>query len=167
MLIWLLAYTTGPVCYKKGGPLAVTDANLLLGRLMPKYFPHIFGPTEDQPLDIDATRKAFQDIAKTVRLISNIVWRWAWQKNTYIHIYQNVQICAVLHLFYKSQWIDIFFIILECISFNFIVMLFKYTGISFLNSYTWRNKLHVLWNDASLRSFLYTPFHIFYFIRFF
>mmetsp|Transcript_30160 Transcript_30160/g.40068 ORF Transcript_30160/g.40068 Transcript_30160/m.40068 type:complete len:115 (+) Transcript_30160:1014-1358(+) len=42
----------GPVCYrKKGGMLAVTDANLILGRLLPEHFPKIFGPSEDQPLD--------------------------------------------------------------------------------------------------------------------
>ena len=49
----------GPVCYRKGGALAVTDANLLLGRVLPNYFPKIFGPTEDSPLDVDATRAAF------------------------------------------------------------------------------------------------------------
>lgn len=38
----------GPACYRKGGPLAITDANLLLGRLLPEYFPKIFGETEDQ-----------------------------------------------------------------------------------------------------------------------
>ncbi len=48
----------GPVCYRKNGYLAVTDANLLLGRLQPDYFPRIFGPTEDQPLDFDASREA-------------------------------------------------------------------------------------------------------------
>jgi 5-oxoprolinase (ATP-hydrolysing) len=46
----------GPVCYKKpGGVLAITDANLLLGRLLPKYFPKIFGPTETEPLDQERT----------------------------------------------------------------------------------------------------------------
>eukprot|EP00038_Savillea_parva_P001096 m.101400 g.101400 ORF g.101400 m.101400 type:complete len:1294 (-) comp10387_c0_seq3:1588-5469(-) len=50
----------GPVCYRKGGPLAVTDANLFLGRIQPKHFPAIFGATQDQPLDLDATRAAFQ-----------------------------------------------------------------------------------------------------------
>jgi 5-oxoprolinase (ATP-hydrolysing) len=39
----------GPVCYRKGGDLAVTDANLLLGRVLPDYFPKIFGPTEARP----------------------------------------------------------------------------------------------------------------------
>ncbi len=41
----------GPVCYRKNGHAAVTDANLVLGRILPHYFPHIFGPNEDQPLD--------------------------------------------------------------------------------------------------------------------
>ncbi|XP_005089828.1 5-oxoprolinase [Aplysia californica] len=49
----------GPVCYMKGGPLTITDANLCLGRLLPEYFPHIFGKTEDKPLDKAATLKAF------------------------------------------------------------------------------------------------------------
>lgn len=53
----------GPVCYRKGGPLAVTDANLLLGRIVPEEFPHIFGPKEDEPLDVEATRRAFQALA--------------------------------------------------------------------------------------------------------
>ncbi len=39
----------GPACYRKGGPLAVTDANLFLGRLIPKEFTHIFGPNKNEP----------------------------------------------------------------------------------------------------------------------
>ena len=49
----------GPACYKKGGPLTVTDANLVLGRLIPKYFPKIFGKTEKEPLDYDASMQKF------------------------------------------------------------------------------------------------------------
>ncbi|PKY01005.1 hypothetical protein P168DRAFT_274575 [Aspergillus campestris IBT 28561] len=56
----------GPACYRKGGPLTVTDANLFLGRLMPEYFPHIFGPNEDQPLDIEVTTKLFNDLTDKV-----------------------------------------------------------------------------------------------------
>jgi 5-oxoprolinase (ATP-hydrolysing) len=52
----------GPACYRKGGPLTVTDANLFLGRLLPEYFPHIFGPNEDQPLDLEATTKLFTEL---------------------------------------------------------------------------------------------------------
>ncbi len=56
----------GPVCYRKTGHLAVTDANLVLGRLQPGYFPHIFGPTEDQPLDLLAARTAMEDLTRTI-----------------------------------------------------------------------------------------------------
>jgi 5-oxoprolinase (ATP-hydrolysing) len=44
------------VCYRKGGYLAITDANLLLGRILPDFFPKIFGPNEDEPLDKTAAR---------------------------------------------------------------------------------------------------------------
>lgn len=54
----------GPVCYRKGGHLSVTDANLVLGRIVPGLFPCIFGPKEDQPLDLEASRKAFAELAK-------------------------------------------------------------------------------------------------------
>ncbi|KAJ9159725.1 hypothetical protein P3X46_025204 [Hevea brasiliensis] len=56
----------GPVCYRKGGELAVTDANLILGFVIPDYFPSIFGPNEDQPLDIKATREEFEKLAKQI-----------------------------------------------------------------------------------------------------
>ncbi|KAK3156940.1 hypothetical protein QOZ80_2AG0114100 [Eleusine coracana subsp. coracana] len=53
----------GPVCYRKGGELAITDANLILGTVIPEFFPSIFGPNEDMPLDYEATRKAFENLA--------------------------------------------------------------------------------------------------------
>lgn len=56
----------GPACYRKGGPLTVTDANLFLGRLLPEYFPHIFGPSEDQPLDTDVTAKLFNELTQKI-----------------------------------------------------------------------------------------------------
>ncbi|KAL2435301.1 5-oxoprolinase [Exophiala dermatitidis] len=56
----------GPACYRKGGLLTVTDANLFLGRLLPDYFPKIFGPNEDQPLDKDITAQKFQELTATI-----------------------------------------------------------------------------------------------------
>lgn len=56
----------GPACYKKGGPLTVTDANLALGRLLPEYFPKIFGQEENEPLDIEATSKSFETLTDEV-----------------------------------------------------------------------------------------------------
>ncbi|XP_077209594.1 5-oxoprolinase isoform X1 [Paroedura picta] len=56
----------GPACYRKGGPLTVTDANLCLGRLLPEYFPCIFGPHEDQPLCRDSTLQAFRELTASI-----------------------------------------------------------------------------------------------------
>ncbi|KAI0498683.1 hypothetical protein KFK09_019573 [Dendrobium nobile] len=53
----------GPICYRKGGELAITDANLILGTVIPDFFPSIFGPDENQPLDVEATRKAFEKLS--------------------------------------------------------------------------------------------------------
>ena len=57
---------SGPVCYRKDGYLTVTDANLVLGRIQPRHFPHIFGPTEDQPLDVEAARKALASLTDEI-----------------------------------------------------------------------------------------------------
>ena len=56
----------GPAAYGRGGPLAVTDANVLTGRLRPEFFPAIFGPAGDRPLDVAATRAGFAEIAAAV-----------------------------------------------------------------------------------------------------
>ncbi|KAI5289977.1 hypothetical protein KEM54_002763 [Ascosphaera aggregata] len=56
----------GPASYRKGGPLTVTDANLFLGRLLPSYFPHIFGPKENEPLDVEITRKMFMELTEEI-----------------------------------------------------------------------------------------------------
>ncbi len=56
----------GPACYGRGGPLAVTDANVLTGRLRPEFFPAIFGPEADRPLDVDATRAGFEELAGAI-----------------------------------------------------------------------------------------------------
>lgn len=52
----------GPACYRKGGPLTVTDANLFLGRLLPEFFPQIFGENEDEPLDYEIVRQKFNSL---------------------------------------------------------------------------------------------------------
>ncbi|XP_063777232.1 5-oxoprolinase isoform X1 [Pseudophryne corroboree] len=56
----------GPACYRKGGPLTVTDANLCLGRLLPDYFPRIFGPSEDQPLSKEDTTRLFRELTDEI-----------------------------------------------------------------------------------------------------
>lgn len=56
----------GPVCYRKNGYLAVTDANLVLGRILPEYFPKIFGPGQNEALDRDSSYIAFQQLSKEI-----------------------------------------------------------------------------------------------------
>ncbi|MDD2867754.1 hydantoinase B/oxoprolinase family protein [Neomegalonema sp.] len=53
----------GPASYRRGGPLTVTDANVMLGKLQPDLFPAIFGPQQDQPLDREAAAQGFAGIA--------------------------------------------------------------------------------------------------------
>ncbi len=56
----------GPAAYRKGGPLTVTDANVLLGRIQPGEFPAVFGPGADQPLDAATVRKKFNELARDI-----------------------------------------------------------------------------------------------------
>jgi 5-oxoprolinase (ATP-hydrolysing) len=56
----------GPACYRKGGPLTITDANLFLGRLLPDFFPKIFGKNEDEGLDAEASEKLFKELAAQI-----------------------------------------------------------------------------------------------------
>lgn len=58
----------GPACYRRGGPLTVTDCNVLLGRLQPQHFPAIFGPQGDQPLDTAVVWEKFAKLADATGL---------------------------------------------------------------------------------------------------
>ncbi|MFS4095356.1 hydantoinase B/oxoprolinase family protein [Streptomyces sp. AF1A] len=56
----------GPACYRAGGPLTVTDANVMLGRIQPGHFPAVFGPGGDQPLDAGLVRDRFTALAREI-----------------------------------------------------------------------------------------------------
>ncbi len=56
----------GPACYRKGGPLTVTDANVQLGKLQPAYFPAVFGPQGDQALDAQVVAQGFAHLSQLV-----------------------------------------------------------------------------------------------------
>ena len=56
----------GPACYRRGGPLTVTDANVLLGRIQPAHFPRVFGPSADQPLDAETTKAQFTSLSEQI-----------------------------------------------------------------------------------------------------
>ncbi len=54
----------GPASYRRGGPLAVTDANLMVGKIQPRYFPKVFGPHGDEPLSHEAAAAQFAELAR-------------------------------------------------------------------------------------------------------
>ncbi|MFT3664962.1 hydantoinase B/oxoprolinase family protein [Piscinibacter sp.] len=56
----------GPACYRRGGPLAVTDANVMVGKLQPRWFPKVFGPNADQPLDCEVVAARFGELAARI-----------------------------------------------------------------------------------------------------
>ena len=56
----------GPACYRRGGPLTVTDCNVMVGKLQPDHFPHVFGPGADQPIDTDIVREKFEALAADI-----------------------------------------------------------------------------------------------------
>jgi 5-oxoprolinase (ATP-hydrolysing) len=62
----------GPACYRRGGPLTVTDANLMVGKLQPRFFPSLFGPDGDQPLDDEVVRRRFRTLATEVARATGI-----------------------------------------------------------------------------------------------
>lgn len=57
----------GPAAYRRGGPLTVTDCNVMVGKLRPEFFPHIFGPEADQPLDEKTVAQKFERLAKDIK----------------------------------------------------------------------------------------------------
>ena len=56
----------GPMCYRRGGPLTVTDANVVLGKLDPAFLPRVFGASGEEPIDADAPRRAFAELAHRI-----------------------------------------------------------------------------------------------------
>ncbi|MDH3228976.1 MAG: hydantoinase B/oxoprolinase family protein [Alphaproteobacteria bacterium] len=57
----------GPACYRRGGPLTVTDCNVMLGKLQPDFFPRVFGPDQDAPLDAEAVRGKFNEMSEGIK----------------------------------------------------------------------------------------------------
>ena len=57
----------GPACYRNGGPLTLTDANVMLGRIQPVHFPRVFGPDGDEPLDDGIVHRRFTELADRIR----------------------------------------------------------------------------------------------------
>lgn len=96
----------GPACYRKGGPLTVTDANLILGRLLPEYFPKIFGPKENEPLDYDITKKKFTELQTEInefligngqRTVNNLIFSFSFLVEKIHSIFLFFQLDTTFH----------------------------------------------------------------------
>lgn len=62
----------GPACYRQGGPLTVTDGNVMVGKIQPQFFPATFGPQGDLPLDVEGVRQQWVELADRVRTTTGI-----------------------------------------------------------------------------------------------
>jgi 5-oxoprolinase (ATP-hydrolysing) len=62
----------GPACYRKGGPLTITDCNVMVGKIQPDFFPKVFGPDNDQPIDAETVHEKFAALAEEVRSAAGV-----------------------------------------------------------------------------------------------
>lgn len=98
----------GPACYRKGGPATVTDANVVLDRLLPQYFPKVFGTDERQALDVEASFRVLQALADQVNLFEREskgvrLWTVADVALGFVHVANEVKLlCNGLFTHYKK-----------------------------------------------------------------
>ncbi|KNG85055.1 putative 5-oxoprolinase [Aspergillus nomiae NRRL 13137] len=83
----------GPACYRKGGPLTVTDANLALGRLIPEEFPSVFGVNEDEPLDRDIVLAKFKELTQVINQETRMSLTWAEVADGFLQV-ENSAMCG-------------------------------------------------------------------------
>ncbi|KAF2008608.1 hydantoinase [Aaosphaeria arxii CBS 175.79] len=95
----------GPACYRNGGPLTVTDANLALGRLIPEHFPSVFGPNEDQPLDRDIVLAKFEELTKEINLDTGKSLSWVEVADGFIQV-ANQAMCGPIRSLTESRGHD-------------------------------------------------------------
>lgn len=88
----------GPLCYRNGGPLTITDANLLLGKLHTEDFPHIFGISGKEPLDLESVSTAFEKLAHTVSISSQTFFSKELLAEGYIEIAVTKMANAIKHI---------------------------------------------------------------------
>ncbi|KDO33339.1 hypothetical protein SPRG_02146 [Saprolegnia parasitica CBS 223.65] len=103
----------GPVCYRKNGYLSVTDANLVTGRILPKYFPHIFGPHENEPLDLDGARKAFEALTAEINASQSVTYSVEEVASGFLRV-ANEAMCRPIRNLTQMRGYDISTHVLAC-----------------------------------------------------
>ena len=76
----------GPACYRRGGPLTVTDCNVMLGKIQADFFPHIFGPNADAPLDVERVEALFIQFAHEVTMASGKTYTAKQTAEGFLHV---------------------------------------------------------------------------------
>jgi 5-oxoprolinase (ATP-hydrolysing) len=76
----------GPACYRRSGPLTVTDCNVMLGKIQPDFFPYIFGPNADAPLDAAIVQKQFEQLADEVAAANGKLYTPKQVAEGFLHI---------------------------------------------------------------------------------
>ncbi|KAJ4354701.1 uncharacterized protein N0V89_006438 [Didymosphaeria variabile] len=95
----------GPACYRKGGPLTVTDANLALGRLVPEHFPSVFGPNENEPLDRDLVLEKFQELTILINKDSGESLSWEEVAHGFLEV-ANQAMCGPIRSLTEARGHD-------------------------------------------------------------
>ena len=103
----------GPACYRNGGPLSLTDANLVLGRLVPEHFPSVFGENEDQPLSASASKKAFEGLMERIHSLTGMKQSMEEVAHGYIEV-ANENMVRAIHEITASRGHDARDHILSC-----------------------------------------------------
>ena len=85
----------GPACYRRGGPLTVTDANLFLGRISPSHFPAVFGINGDQPLDSAIVAEKFAALAQEVSTATGRAWSAHQVAQGFLEVANNNMAAAI------------------------------------------------------------------------
>ncbi|CAI7580338.1 unnamed protein product [Penicillium palitans] len=96
----------GPACYRKGGPLTVTDANLALGRLLPDEFPSVFGVNEDEPLDREVVLAKFKDLTQTINQETGKTLTWAEVADGFLQV-ANSAMCGPIRSLTEAKGHDV------------------------------------------------------------
>ncbi|KAJ5208898.1 hypothetical protein N7449_003277 [Penicillium cf. viridicatum] len=96
----------GPACYRKGGPLTVTDANLALGRLLPEEFPSVFGVNEDEPLDREVVLAKFKDLTQTINQETGKMLTWAEVADGFLQV-ANSAMCGPIRSLTEAKGHDV------------------------------------------------------------
>ncbi|CAG8940265.1 unnamed protein product [Penicillium salamii] len=96
----------GPACYRKGGPLTVTDANLALGRLLPEEFPSVFGVNEDEPLDREIVLAKFEDLTQTINAETGKSLTWAEVADGFLQV-ANSAMCGPIRSLTEAKGHDV------------------------------------------------------------